>query len=195
MLINDPRANQDYKSLELAVSKRFTNGFQFQGSYSATKKNIPLINTSGGGLTVGVNTYDPNAEINTSDKTWEWLGRLSGAYRVKWDVLVSANYERRSGTATARTVSFTGGKQIPSISLRVEPIGSIRMPDINLLDLRAEKTIRLTSSQRVAVRLNIFNAANVSTVTSETVLSGPNFGRATAIVPPRTFELSASYTF
>ena len=195
MLINDDRANSTYKSVEVAVSRRFIKGWQFQGSYSATRKNIPLTNTAGGGLTLGINTYDPNAEINTADQTWEWLGRLSGAYRTRWDILLAANYERRSGTATARTVSATGGKQIPSFTVRVEPLGAIRLPDINLLDFRAEKNFRVAGSQKLAVRMNVFNAANISTITAQTVLSGVNFGRATAIVPPRTFELSASYTF
>ena len=41
MPVNDPNVNQSYKGLELAVVKRLTNRWQFMGSYSATKKDIP----------------------------------------------------------------------------------------------------------------------------------------------------------
>lgn len=197
LLVNDDAANSTYKSYEVAVSRRFVGGWQFQGSFSATKKNIPLTPNSIGanGATLSINTLDPNAEINASDQTWEWLSRVSGAYRAKWDILFSANYERRSGTATARTVSVTGGRQIPSLTVRVEPIGSIRLPDINLLDMRAQKDIRIVGSQKLSLRLNVYNVLNINTVTGQTVLSGASFGRPTAIVAPRLMELSASYSF
>jgi len=45
------------------------------------------------------------------------------------------------------------------------------------------------------VRLNVFNSLNAATVTSQSILSGPSYGIPTAILPPRTFELSASYRF
>jgi hypothetical protein len=197
MLVNDPSANSSYTSYEMAVTRRYAKGWQFQGSFSGTKKNIPLTPNSVGanGATISINTLDPNAEINAVDRTWEWMGRLSGAYRAKWDLLFSANYELRSGTATARTVSVTGGKQIPSITLNAEPIGSIRLPNINLLDMRAEKSFRIVGNQKIAVRLNVYNVLNISTVTSETVLSSANFGRPTAIASPRILEFSASYSF
>ena len=37
------------------------------GSYSATKRNIPFVD--GSALT-------PNAEINTADNTWIWIGKV-----------------------------------------------------------------------------------------------------------------------
>ena len=42
MPVNDPNVNQSYKGMEVAVVKRLTNRWQFMGSYSATKKNIPI---------------------------------------------------------------------------------------------------------------------------------------------------------
>ena len=40
------------------------------------------------------------------------------------------------------------GQPIPSIVLRVEPIGAQRLPDINLLHMRFEKGIRLWKAGR-----------------------------------------------
>ena len=133
-----------------------------------------------------------SSQPTTHGSGWhEVLARTTSSY----DILLSANYEHRSGTVYARQVSFTGGKQITSITLNVEPIGTQRMANINLLDFRVEKSFSFARSQKATFRLNIFNSLNANTVTSLGTLSGPSYGLATAILPPRTYELSASYRF
>jgi outer membrane receptor protein involved in Fe transport len=69
------------------------------------------------------------------------------------------------------------------------------MANLNLLDFRVEKSFSFARSQKATFRLNIFNSLNANTVTSLGMLSGPSYGLATAILPPRTYELSASYRF
>jgi hypothetical protein len=110
-------------------------------------------------------------------------------------VQVSANFESRSGAPYARTVSFTGGQQITSQVIRVEPIGTRRMPIINLLHMRAEKSFRLREGHRVSLRFNVYNVTNISTVETLTQLSGPNFELPLTIIPPRIAELGVQYTF
>ena len=203
MLINDSKADAAYKSFELAANKRLGNRWQFAASYSATKSEIPIMaNTSGtndfftgGGLAVNISTDDPNAEINSAKHTWESLGRVSGAYLFPANVLVSANYRFISGEPWARLVSFTGGRQIPSITLRVEPISTRRMPNLNIVDVRLEKSFQLAQRHKVALRLNVYNVMNANTVTGITALSGASFLRPTDILAPRIAELSASYSF
>ena len=65
MLVNDSRADEQYHSIETAISKRLTDNWQLMVSYTATKKDIPLQPNAG-----TFNTQDPNAEINSADKTW-----------------------------------------------------------------------------------------------------------------------------
>ncbi len=202
MLINDPRADQNYKSFEISASKRMSNRWQLLASYSATRIHVPIVqNTSGccdfvnPGIGLFVSTVDPNAEINTVRNSWEWQARATGAYILPFDVEVSANFESRSGTPYARTVSFTGGQTIPNITLRVEPIGTRQLPTINLLHFRVEKSVRLSKRQKVALRANIFNLTNINTVTNLNQLSGTNFEKPVAIIAPRIVEFAAQYTF
>jgi hypothetical protein len=138
---------------------------------------------------------DPNTEFNTGDYTWEWLGRLSGVYALPAGVTASANYDHRSGLPQARQVLFRGGATIPSITLNVDPLGSLRLPNTNVVDVRADKSFRLANRQRVTFRVNMFNALNANTVTSRTVLSGASYLRPTGILGPRIFEFVASYDF
>jgi hypothetical protein len=88
-----------------------------------------------------------------------------------------------------------GGRTIPSITVNAEPVGSRRLPNTNQLDLRAEKSFSFGKSQKLAARINIFNALNANTVLSTIRLSGPSFLLPTDIMPPRIAEFSLSYTF
>jgi hypothetical protein len=92
-------------------------------------------------------------------------------------------------------VRLTGGTTIPSITLNVEPLGSLRLPNTNVVDIRADKSFLLPNRQRLTVRVNMFNALNANTVTARTVLSGANYLRPTAILGPRILEFSTSYSF
>jgi outer membrane receptor protein involved in Fe transport len=186
MLVNDPSADEHYRSFEMAATKRFSNRWQLMASYSATKLGLRQ---------APVADLNPNTEINTADHSWEWLTRISGSYRLPADVQLAANFENRSGSALARTVSVRGGQQVPSLTVRVEPIGSIRLPSLNNLHVRAEKSLRLQGVQRISLRLNVYNLLNVNTVLGATVLSGPNFMRPTSIALPRIVEFGALYTF
>ena len=84
---------------------------------------------------------------------------------------------------------------IPSIELNVEPIGTRRLPHINLLTLRAEKVFRVVQGHRLAVRLNVFNALNANSATRVQMGVGGDFLRPRAIMLPRIAEISASYNF
>jgi hypothetical protein len=203
MLINDKGSNGNYRSFEVAASKRLSNRWMFMGSYSATKVHVPFVSntagltdfTGGGGLTVILATFDPNAEIFATNNTWEWISRMSGAYIFPGDVSLSANFEQRSGDPWARQVSVTGGRTIPQNRQRVEPIGSRRLDTINILNLRGEKGFRLGGGRRIALQVNVYNALNINTATAVTPLSGPNFNIPSAITRPRLAEVGLTYTF
>ena len=195
MLINDPNANSAFRSIEVAASKRFDQRWQLNASYAATKKNIPFVDNIGSGTTLSTSTFDPNAEIFASDNTWEWLGRVSAAYNLPKDVLVSINFEHRSGDPTARTVLFRGGQQILSLLLRVEPIGSSRLDNVNLADMRLQKKFRFSQGHHADVRVTVYNILNANPVLGRQMQSGASFRRPTSVVQPRILELSASYGF
>jgi hypothetical protein len=196
-LVNDRKADASFTSFEMAASKRLSNRWQFMASYSATKKDIPIVQNAGSanGLVLYIATDDPNAEINNADRTWEWLGRAQGGYQLPWDALVSMSYEHRSGDPLARTVLLRGGRTIPNITVKAEDVGAFRLPNINLVDLRVEKSIRLAGRQKLTARMNMFNALNINTITSVTVLSGADFMKPRGIVSGRTVEFSGMYSF
>ena len=69
------------------------------------------------------------------------------------------------------------------------------MLDAYLLDVRAEKSIRMPKGQKLSVRADVFNALNSNVITTWTTTSGPNFKRPSAIARARIVVFSFSYTF
>jgi len=195
MRINDPRSDTQYSSLELAVVKRSSKGYQFAGSYSATKIT--------GGL--GPNTAfgpadNPNAEINAAADLWEWQIKANGSYQLPWRITAAANYELRSGDPWARTVRITGGRTIPNFTMPVESRDANRLPKHTLLDARLSKTVSLWHAQRLDLQLNVFNVLNANTVQGVQTRSGATFGQPIdsggyTILPPRIVQLGVTYRF
>jgi hypothetical protein len=194
-LTNASAADAHFTSMEIAAVKRLAHRWQFDGSFSLTQRHEPVPVDSGTALTLTITQDNPNSYINTADFTKEWLIRASGLYRLPWDIGLSGTFESRSGASYARTASFSGGKTIPSITLNVEPFGSERLPEINLVNLRLDKSIPLATKTRLSVRANVYNAFNANPATAVTTLSGTSFGIPTAILLPRIFELSGVVSF
>ena len=190
MRINSPLV-QTFSSFDVSMNRRLANRWVVAGGYSWTKTDSPLGNASSATSNLGNN--DPNAEINTSNHTWEWLGHITGSYLLPKDITLSAVFEHRSGTPFARQANFRGAV-IGTITLNVEPIGTQRLPDTASIDLRAEKSFKV-GTQNIKFRANLYNILNSNTVTAVTTVSGSAFNRPTAIMGPRVGEFSLVYAF
>jgi hypothetical protein len=196
MVVNDPRADSSFKTIEVASIKRLSQSWQFSASYTATKSNLPFASRL---------AFNPNVEINTADLRWEWTGEVSGAYTFPYAIIASANYEYRSGAPQARKVLFTGGRTVRSLVVNVEPIGSLRLPSTNLLDIRVGKRFSLGAARSLELRADIYNALNINTTVTRVLRSGPEFLKTgvpsasgtvvQAIVLPRIAQLGASFGF
>ena len=206
--VNDPRANQSFKTIEIAGVKRLANRWQLLASFSATKKNIPIgARNSASALGFGTSSptfsaagehvgfLTPNDEIFSADKTWDWDGKVIGTYILPAEVAVSANYHHTSGDPFARTVRVRGGRTIPAFVVNVEPIGTHRRPNLNLVQFRVEKRFQLPGAHVATVTFDLYNALNANTATGLQNRSGPDFLRPRSIMPPRLAEFGLSYRF
>jgi len=185
-LVGDPGATEHFSTIELAATKRLSKGWQLLTSYSATKSDIPVAAES---------NINPNTEINTANHTWEWLGRASSAYVFPGNVMLSASYEHRSGDVQARTVLLSGGGTIPSITVNAEPIGSLRLPNTNTVDVRVSKRFNLGGARKFEGQINVFNVTNRNTTTTRILQSGTTYLKPTAILPARIMDFNVTYTF
>jgi len=190
--INFPDFTDRYNNLEVGLDKRMSNNWQVQASYLATKKDIWV---AGSSPTTGAIVYTPNDQYFPKNQTWETTFRVSGSYRAPFNIVASSVFEYQSGAPLARTVLFrTGSKQVSTVTVRTEPIGSVTLPGVKLLNLRVSKQF-VYGKQRMSVDVDLYNALNANDATTMSVASGPTYGKITAIVPPRVGRIGLSYHF
>jgi hypothetical protein len=194
IISNDMSLIETHKALDLQLVKRISSGWQFLASFSATKNDIPLVRAPSGNRFIP--QWNPNVDFNNSDHAWEWIGKVSGTYILPADVSVSGNFIHERGAPQARQVLLRGGRTIPTQVVNAEPLGSLRLPPINVVDVRIDKSFRMPgNNHRVAFRLNLYNALNASTVLARTLRAGSSFLRPTNILRPRIAEVGMTYSF
>jgi hypothetical protein len=196
--INLDSLDQNFKTFEVAFTKRPSNNWQLNVSYSRTQKSIPVTcGSSGTGLGVVVNRciQDPNTTFNSSDNTVEAQAKISGAYNFPYGIVVSSNYDIRSGAPQARQVVFTGGSTIRSVTLQVEPLGSFGLPRTHVMDVRLGKRFNLGGARNIEIRGDIYNVLNKGTVVAQNLQSGANYLRPSRIIFPRILQAGATFSF
>ena len=111
--------------------------------------------------------------------------------------MTSTVFEIQSGTAQARDVQFrTGLPTLSSLTLRMEPLGSKRLPGGQAAERCAPPSgSRSAQGHTVTAEWDLFNALNSNAATNITRRSGPNFNRINAILPPRVMRLGMVYAF
>ena len=81
--VNRPSGRDDsYQSVEAALSKRFSQAWSFQSSYTATKYHrwITAIPQS------------PNDEFFPVDNAWRWALKLNGNYDIVWGLAIALGF-------------------------------------------------------------------------------------------------------
>jgi Carboxypeptidase regulatory-like domain len=181
LITNLPRAYEDkvspwildrpyrkYTGVEVLFNKRFSNRWQFLGSYVYGVAKGTIDNGFADDIGYGGNTYDPNFWINddgnsTTDPTH--MIKIQATYIIPViDLSVNAYFRGITGDAWAaryRTRTLNQGR----VTFNVEPRGSNHYPMEKLLDVRLEKIFTISQKYRLGVLLDVFNVFNTDTIT------------------------------
>jgi len=184
-----------FNSIEMTLIKRPSRDTRwfFTTSFLATKNHRNLTSY----------IQSPNNEVFNLDETWDWNYRLSGAYRVPHDVIVSSLYTLNRGKSGQRTFMFRqvdplGGAPLSNtgnLSQRLEPFGDSRGPLLPNWNLKVGKEFRLPRSRTIAVDLDILNVLNANPAWNTSYVSGPTYGQITSVQPPRIARIGATFEF
>jgi hypothetical protein len=198
-------AGDNYTTFEFGATKRFSRNWQMITGYDWTKRNLK-----------GNITNDPNGHLYGADAdehTELWTYKLSGSYLLPRGVQLSAtynaqkgeNYGRRQAFNAATLVGRTAALRQGTVTAYVEPDGTYYRPTAHLVNLRMEKSFRITEGQKITSIFDLFNIQNASTVVGIDDLTGTvrdrnnnlvqRFGRYTQILNPRIFRIGLRYVF
>ncbi|HXJ40485.1 MAG TPA: carboxypeptidase regulatory-like domain-containing protein [Bryobacteraceae bacterium] len=186
-LVNAPGDRSDtFHTFEVAVAKRYSKKWNGQGSFWMTKNHewIQAIRPT------------PNDDLFPIDNTWNWEARGSGTYNLPWGFEVSGFYRAQSGLPGQRTESFSSPLLLQgNVTLRMEPFGTQRGSLIEIVNIKAAKTISLGESRRLQFSLQVFNLFNNSAATSTSYLTGATYLHPTGILSPRVGRVGIHFSF
>ena len=147
------------------------------------------------GQPVRQNTYPltPNDLINAGeDGRYEfriWSARIHGTYGGPWDVRITPLLRHQSGQPFGRT--FVTPSNYGSVRVLAEPIGTRRMDNSTILDVRVEKGFQLGGHRRLAGFVDVFNLLNANPEQNTSWSSGLSFLRPLSITEPLVARVGA----
>jgi hypothetical protein len=182
-----------YKTFEASVNKRMSHHYSLSAGYGYTwRHDYPY------GF--------PNTPNGPFDYDFSSAGfKANGTYQAPWGVLVSGVYRYQLGENFARRVSASApascacafsaaagsngsiaNGSLSATDIFATALDAYRQDNINVFDVRLEKTFAFGNAAKVRVFFDGFNLANAYAAETINTRAGANFQQPTAILAPRT---------
>ena len=172
-----------FKTVEASVTKRYGNRWSGQIGFGYTwttdfPEGYP---------------QNPN-QAGVYDRTG-WGLKATGTYDMAWGIRLSPVLRHQSGVQFARQISVPGnaatpfGLTLPATTYYAEDASARREDNIWVFDVRAEKTLNLTSRMRIRGFIDFFNITNSHASETITRTTGSTFLRPANILAPFTTRL------
>jgi hypothetical protein len=207
---NDDRFGTRYDGFEIIATKRYSRGITLLAGYTFAKQRVDLTDLE-----------DPNENlINVKGRTGQpHAFKATGSMMLPYKILLGANYRIQSGQPFTRTYTVpecsstvtSDCLEYDNPTVNVEPRGSLSLPALQTLDLRAGRLFDVRG-QRFELSLDFYNIVNSNTVFNVRSGSGltdiryandPNepiqqiqtFMSPTGILGPRIIRFNVTYWF
>jgi hypothetical protein len=185
--LNTPAFSR-YKTVEASVIRRQGRGWSVQAGGSYTWAHD----------FAGAYPNTPNGSFDEDTTRWDF--KVSGSYDAPLGIRFSPLLRHQAGANFARQISVgsaaaTAAGGIFSGTINAEPRNSRRQDNITVLDLRAERSFRLSGTVRVRALLDLFNITNSNAAETRTTTTGTSFLRPTAVLAPFTARIGFRLQF
>jgi outer membrane receptor protein involved in Fe transport len=177
-----------YDTYEVTMTKRMSQGWMAQVSYSWTKSWAYRTPSN-------TYPYNPNSCINANadcqDETTDYSFKVNGQFEVGYDFKVSPVFRFQAGNNYGRQF-IASGLNYANPTINAEPLGTQRGRDFRLIDLRVDRTFDLRKT-RLTPFADVYNLLNANPEQDFTITSGVNYLRPINIVPPRVVRVGVKF--
>ena len=189
---NFSQLDSNFNGLDLTLNKRFDQRWMMIAGLSFGDNQGDIFGTS--------DLNNPNFQFRHGiiGNQVPVSVKVSGSYQAPWGILASAVFQHYTGFPETTTVSV-GASTVAltqvTQSIVVEPRGTTRLPDVNLVDINVKKNIRVGSQLSAQPVVEVFNLLNSNAIQARTTVLGPAYGRASNIVFGRMVKFGVNMKF
>ncbi len=184
---------EKYHTIEGAINRRLSGKWMASASGFVVKNH----------RWIEQDFVTPNDDPFPLDETWGWGMNLSGMYRLPAEIRLAVFLQAKNGLKGQRTTRFAavdpdGGprlNQLGSVTLRMEPYGSVTGDTIASTNLRVSKDLGLGRGRSVSFDVDLFNVFNSGVPTNIGWLSGPSYGAISEVLSARIVRFGARARF
>jgi hypothetical protein len=127
------------------------------------------------------------------------VGKMQIVYGLPWDITISGNVQHQTGRPWARQIRVSGLGFTTNPTIYVEPLdGSRRVPNLNLFDMRVQKSFRIPNSPaRADVYVDFLNLTNSDATENlgSRLGTSSSFGLPTSYILPRRAMIGVRMRF
>jgi hypothetical protein len=176
-----------YNGVEFTLTKRMSKGWQILAGYTLQQQKGTYLR---GFFTDDFN--NPNNDINRKDAVLNYdatqMFKVLTNYTLPKSIALGLNYQHytgypldpNNGPPTAIFENLNQGQ----VSVIGEPIGKIRLPNVDIVNLRLSRPTHLGDRFTLEPIADLFNITNANTVISEVPTGGSSFERPTNQLNP-----------
>ena len=200
-----------YQGATFMLTKRMSNNWQGVASLVLSEAKGRIASSARTGPS-SQQTSAPGTFGQTNASFNDWVntdGLLAGdkpvvakaqiVYRFPWDIMGAFNVQHQTGRLWSRTIQPAGLGFPQSVTVNMEAnTGDRRVADVNLIDLRFQKSIGLGPSNKINLFLDVLNLTNSDqneSVVSQLGSATTTFGQPTRFIIPRRMQLGAKFTW
>jgi len=163
VITNSSGLDQQYHGIDIAASKRFSNGWQLLAGYTYARAIA-----NGTSVTSPNNLIDSHGSVATYDRPNTF--KTTGTYMLPHGVILSGNFHVQSGLPLERTETFKLNQG--NVTVNVTPPGIVRLDPLVGIDGRVGKVFKMKERYTLEATLDCFNLLNANTVWNARTLTG-----------------------
>jgi hypothetical protein len=192
-LLND----NSYNGVEFGATKRLSHNFSVNAGFTVQAQKGQFIRGSANEA-LSDNLFDPNLNINRANNYLNqdstYVFKLDGIYNLPWGFGSSVNFQHYTGYPLQPTEVFKGLNQ-GNETVILQPNGTIRLPSVNMLNLRLSKTFTFQDRYKVEPLVDFLNTTNAQTVVAEVTSFGPTYLKPSNTINPFIARFGLRFEF
>jgi outer membrane receptor protein involved in Fe transport len=200
VITNIPELDDNaYHGVEFTANKRMSNKWQLLAGFTVQRQKGAF----GRGYSDDAyfdNFNDPNFDINRRDNYLNsdatYVFKVDSTYELPWKFGSSVSLQHYTGYPI-QPIGFLGGDFLNQGSEQIilQPAGIVRLPNVNLLNLRFSREFAIKDRFKIKPLVDLFNLTNSQTVISEVNSVGGSYLRPSNTINPFIMRIGLKIDF